>query len=91
MFICEWCIEVHSKEDYIERLQKIANCIESQQESWNQDTVINFWIALFYGILANKNLNYDYSDSEIQQYLPVLSGQTHVKTLSDKITESVKF
>lgn len=72
LFICEWCIEVHSKEDYIERLQKIANCIESQQESWNQDTVINFWIALFYGILANKNLNYDYSDSEIQQYLPVL-------------------
>ncbi|MEE0353838.1 MAG: hypothetical protein UDP17_10890 [Treponema sp.] len=72
LFICEWCIEVHSKEDYIERLQKIANCIESQQESWNQDTVINFWIALFYGILANKNLNYDYSDSEIQQYLPIL-------------------
>lgn len=72
LFICEWCIEVHSKKDYIERLQKIANCIESQQESWNQDTVINFWIALFYGILANKNLNYDYSDSEIQQYLPVL-------------------
>lgn len=72
LFICEWCIEVHSKEDYIGRLQKIANCIESQQESWNQDTVINFWIALFYGILANKNLNYDYSDSEIQQYLPVL-------------------
>ena len=72
LFICEWCIEVHSKEDYIERLQKIANCIDSQQESWNQDTVINFWIALFYGILANKNLNYDYSDSEIQQYLPVL-------------------
>lgn len=72
LFICEWCIEVHSKKDYIERLQKIANCIESQQESWNQDTIINFWIALFYGILANKNLNYDYSDSEIQQYLPVL-------------------
>ena len=72
LFICELCIEVHSKKDYIERLQKIANCIESQQESWNQDTVINFWIALFYGILANKNLNYDYSDSEIQQYLPVL-------------------
>ena len=72
LFICEWCIEVHSKEDYIERLQKIANCIESQQEIWNQDTVINFWIALFYGILANKNFNYDYSDSEIQHYLPVL-------------------
>lgn len=72
LFICKWRIEVQSKENYIERLQKIANCIESQQESWNQDTVINFWIALFYGILANKNLNYDYSDSEIQQYLPVL-------------------
>ena len=72
LFICKWRIEVQSKENYIERLQKIANCIESQQESWNQDTVINFWIALFYGILANKNLNYDYSDSEIQQYLPDL-------------------
>lgn len=72
MFICKWRIEVQSKENYIERLQKIANCIESQQKSWNQDTVINFWIALFYGILANKSLNYDYSDSEIQQYLPIL-------------------
>lgn len=72
LFICKWRIEVQSKENYIERLQKIANCIESQQESWNQDTVINFWIALFYGILANKSLNYDYSDSEIQQYLPIL-------------------
>lgn len=72
LFICKWRIEVQSKENYIERLQKIANCIESQQKSWNQDTVINFWIALFYGILANKSLNYDYSDSEIQQYLPIL-------------------
>lgn len=72
LFICKWYIEVQSKENYIERLQKIANYIETQQENWNQDNVINFWIALFYGILANKNLNYDYSDSEIQQYLPIL-------------------
>ncbi len=72
LFICKWFIEVQSKEDYIERLQKIASYIETQQENWNQDNVINFWIALFYGILANKNLNYDYSASEIQQYLPIL-------------------
>lgn len=90
LFICEWCIEVHSKEDYIERLQKIANCIESQQESWNQDTVINFWIALFYGILANKNLNYDYSDSEIQQYLPVLHDKRNELIHGESILSNMR-
>ena len=53
-------------------------------------TVINFWIALFYGILANKNLNYDYSDSEIQQYLPVLHDKRNELIHGESILSNMR-
>ncbi len=72
LFIKSIVITTASKEKYLEKLNDISSEIRFMENSWCQDKITVKWIYLFYHVLANEILKYNFSKDRIREAIPLL-------------------
>ena len=72
LFIESIIITTASEDNYLDKLNGISSEIRFMENSWCQDKITVKWIYLFYHVLANEILKYNFSEDRIREAIPLL-------------------